>query len=104
MLCKLKIFKLLMPLLGLALWTGTALADGSHYQLGVDGLACPFCAFGIEKKLSSIPGVTDTRVDLKQGMVIVTMKDGSQLSEPVARAKVKDAGFSLRSFARADQQ
>ncbi len=91
-------------LLILGLWSVAAAADGLHYQLGVNGLACPFCAFGIEKQLSTIPGVTDTRVDLKQGLVIVTMKDGSQLSEDIARAKVKDAGFSLRSFARADQQ
>jgi len=82
----------------LVLWTLTAWADGPRYQLGVDGLACPFCAFGIEKGLSTLPGVTATRVDLKQGLVIVTMKDGARLTEPVARAKVRDAGFTLRSF------
>lgn len=32
--------------------TAAALAAGPSYRLAVDGLACPFCAYGIEKKLT----------------------------------------------------
>lgn len=79
-----------------------AYARDTVYALQVDGLACPFCAYGIEKKLSSLKGVKDIQVDIKKGEVIVTMTEGANLSEQLAREKVKDAGFSLRSFARRD--
>ena len=68
------------------------------YLLQVNGLACPFCAFGIEKQLNTIEGVRDTAVDLEQGVVVVSMTEGSTLTEEVAREKVKDAGFTLRAF------
>ncbi len=72
---------------------------GSVYSLQVDGLACPFCAYGIEKKLSAIDGVEKIDVDIKEGQVIVTMASGASLSEDRARQAVKDAGFTLRAFA-----
>lgn len=77
-----------------------AFAAETQYQLRVDGLACPFCTYGIEKQLSSIDGVTDIAVDIENGSVIVTMTDGAVLSEALARDKVKAAGFTLRSFSR----
>jgi len=77
-----------------------AQASGPSYALQVDGLACPFCAYGIEKKLSHIEGVDDIQVDIKKGEVIVIMAEGVPLAEDLARKKVKDAGFTLRSFSQ----
>jgi len=92
--------KKLITMIFLALvWSITALADGTRYQMRVDGLACPFCAYGIEKKLSSIEGVDDIQVDIRKGEVIVIMAEGILLDEDLAREKVKEAGFTLRSFA-----
>lgn len=70
------------------------------YSLQVDGLACPFCAYGIEKKLSSIEGVEDIKVNIETGQVIVTMEDASTLTEIMADEKVAQAGFTLRSFSQ----
>lgn len=81
-------------------WSSQMAWAATEYRVGVDGLACPFCAYGIEKKLSSIDGVKDIKVDIKKGEVIVTMADGADLSEQLAREKVKDAGFTLRSFSQ----
>ncbi len=75
---------------------------GSVYSLQVDGLACPFCAYGIEKKLSAIDGVEKIDVDIKEGQVIVTMASGASLSEDRAHQAVKDAGFTLRAFAESE--
>jgi copper chaperone CopZ len=69
------------------------------YELTVDGLACPFCAYGIEKKLGAIEGVTGIDVDINKGVVRVTMAEGAKLPEPAARKAVKSAGFTLRRFA-----
>jgi len=71
---------------------------GQTYSLQVDGLACPFCAYGIEKQLISLDGVQDAVVDLNAGSVQVTMKDGSTLNEAAAKQAVKDAGFTLKGF------
>ncbi len=75
---------------------------GSVYSLQVDGLACPFCAYGIEKKLSAIDGVDKIDVDIKEGQVIVTMADGASLSEERAGQAVTEAGFTLRAFAEGE--
>lgn len=78
--------------------TMTGALAAQSYQLGVDGLACPFCAFGVEKKLGAIKGVQQVAVDIAANSVTVTMAEGATLDEATARKAVKDAGFSLRSF------
>ncbi len=91
-------------MLGLMLMSAVALATPQVFKLGVDGLACPFCAYGIEKKLSSIEGVEKIDVDINEGVVIVTMADGATLDESVARKAVEDTGFDLRSFERGSEE
>ena len=68
------------------------------YRLQVDGLACPFCAYGIEKQLNSIEGVKKIHTDIQSGTVTVTMADGVILGKATAERAVRDAGFSLRGF------
>lgn len=68
------------------------------YSLFVDGLACPFCAYGIEKQLSRIPGVATVDVHIRDGRVTVTMAEGAELVETAAAKAVADAGFTLRRF------
>ncbi len=87
-------------LLAALLTITAALAAGPSYRLKVDGLACPFCAYGIEKKLSSIPGVAGVQTSIKHGSVIVTMRDGATLSQATAQRAVRAAGFTLRGFSR----
>lgn len=78
----------------------TADGGGSVYTLRVDGLACPFCAYGIEKELQSVPGVEQVETGIKDGVVIVTMQEGAELDESTARQAVGNAGFTLRGFDR----
>ena len=91
-------------ILGLALLFASIAAQAKMltYELAVDGLACPFCAYGIEKKLGAIAGVTGIEIDINKGVVRVTMSEGAKLEEPAARKAVKSAGFSLRRFTRSD--
>jgi mercuric ion binding protein len=85
--------------LALTVLVGAACAQPKNqYKLYADGLACPFCAYGIEKELSAIKGVEKIDIDIGQGLIRVTMADGARLEEAVARKAVKDAGFTLRSF------
>jgi len=84
--------------LSLVLVATGVLAAPPTYQLHVDGLSCPFCAYGLEKKLGAVPGVQGLETNIKDGTVIVTMKDGVMLEEASARQAVKEAGFSLRKL------
>ena len=86
-----------IPLLAIALST-VAFAGGNQYALAVDGLACPFCAYGVEKQLTAIEGVESVEIDVKSGQVVVTLIEGMTLSEDTARQAVEDAGFTLRAL------
>lgn len=84
--------------LSLILVATSVLAAPLTYQLRVDGLSCPFCAYGIEKKLGALEGVQGVETNIKDGIVIVTMKDGVTIDEASAKKAVKEAGFSLRKL------
>ena len=74
------------------------LAAGPTYRLKVNGLACPFCAYGVEKQLNRIEGVKALETDIEAGAVMVTMQDGHALTESRARQAVDRAGFTLGGF------
>jgi len=80
-------------LISMPLW-----ASSTHYEMRVDGLACPYCAYGIEKKLKAIDGVQDIDVDLNAGVVRVDVSDGVELTEPAMQQLFNDAGFTLRGI------
>jgi copper chaperone CopZ len=68
------------------------------YKVFVDGLSCPFCTYGIEKKFSKVEGVEKIDIDLKTGTTLITMATGKTLDETTARKTVEAAGFTLRDF------
>ena len=72
--------------------------DATAYTFQADGLACPFCAYSIEKQVKRIPGVETINIDIKKGTVTVTMAAGATLDEAVALKAVEAAGFSFRDF------
>ncbi len=78
-----------------------AQAQVEEVTLRVDGLACPFCAYGIEKQLNAIEGVESAETEIKSGSVVITMQDGAALDEAAARKAVDAAGFTMRAFKRA---
>lgn len=77
---------------------GVAVAAGLQYTMRVDGLACPYCAYGVEKKLKQIDGVEKVDVDLDQGLVIVKTREGVELTDEAMKKLFKDAGFTFRSM------
>lgn len=78
---------------------GTALAEErTLYTRQADGLACPFCAYGVEKQLSRIDGVDTVSTDIESGTVLISMKPGTKLTQEQAAAAVDKAGFTMRGF------
>jgi len=76
----------------------SALAAGTQYIMRVDGLACPYCAYGVEKKLKAIDGTSNITVDLDKGLVKVDVKEGVTLEEDKMKQLFQDAGFTYRSM------
>jgi len=77
------------------------LADTNQYRMRVDGLACPYCAYGIEKKLKQIDGVESFEVDLDNGLVTVDVSSGVTLTDEQMTKLFTDAGFTFRSMVMA---
>lgn len=77
-------------------------ADSTVYQIGVDGLACPFCVYGVEKQLSKVDGVAEVETELKTGIILMTVDEGVTLDEEALRQAITDAGFTMRSLSLYD--
>ena len=75
-----------------------AVADSHVYKLYVDGLACPFCAYGVEKKIGGLKGVETVEIDIERGLVAVAVAADATLDETTAKRAVDEAGFTLRRF------
>lgn len=86
------------------MWSAAVYAAGTTYVMRVDGLACPYCAYGVEQKLKKIEGVKPDSidVDLDKGLVSVSVEPGVALTEPQMRALFQDAGFTYRSMRRVE--
>ena len=94
--------QILISLFGL-FFMQAVFAGSTHYEMRVDGLACPFCAYGIEKKLKAIEGSSDISVDLDKGLVILNMADGKILTEEQMVKLFNDSGFTYRSMKKTAQ-
>lgn len=86
-------------LCALALVVNIALAaDIGDYEISVDGLACPFCAYGIEKHLRRIDGVEKVETNVAAGTVVLWTVDEVELGRAEVEQAVRDAGFEMKHF------
>jgi copper chaperone CopZ len=70
------------------------LAPG-RYDLVVHGMSCPKCISNLDLQLTRINGVRDPRVDMKNGVVAITVEIGASPSRRAIANAVQDAGFTL---------
>lgn len=66
----------------------------------VDGLTCPFCVFGLEKKLVALDATEKIDIKLSEGVVHIFLKPGKKLTDAELRKAVKDAGFTAGDIER----
>ncbi len=67
-------------------------------ELGVFGMSCPFCAFGIEKKLRAVSGVSEVTVFLDEGRIHLAFSpENEAVPDDIERA-VEEAGFKLSTL------
>ncbi len=78
--------------------TLTASIQLQKVTLRVDGLACPFCAYGLEKKLKRIEGAEKLEIRINEGVVILHFKEGTKIDKELIAKKVKEAGFTPKEM------
>ena len=76
----------------------TALAAEANVTLMVDGLSCPFCAYGLEKKIKKMDGVDGVRIDLEESKIEIRFRDKKDVRIEKIEEAVRDAGFTPRSI------
>ncbi len=62
----------------------------------VDGLACPFCAYGLEKRLKDIEGVGEVEINVATGVATLGSKKEKSIDVETLEAAVSRAGFTPR--------
>ena len=60
----------------------------------VEGMACPFCAYGIEKRLRTVDGVGSVSVDLEAAEATLTAAEDHSLALGEIPEAVRSAGFT----------
>ncbi len=73
---------------------GQKAQQGKTVAVRVDGLACPFCAYGLEKKLKKMEGVEKLEIKINDGLALLHFKADAKIDTQLIVKKVKEAGFT----------
>lgn len=87
-----------ISLIILSLGFSASLAQSDEVKIRVDGLSCPFCAYGLEKKLNELDGVDSIFIDFEEGLVLMQVTDSENISEEEIRVKIQEAGFTPKEI------
>ena len=85
----------IFPLMFMVL-ISTLEAQVDQVTLRVDGLACPFCAYGVEKKLKKLEGTRSMNILINEGKIILEWRPDRAFDLEAVRKAVDRAGFTLR--------
>ena len=78
----------LMLLVGLAHINAEVSAEERNrvYVVGIDGLAFPFCAYGIEKQIQKLEGVEQVETNIRLGQLRIQMLEGEDTGATPGRS------------------
>ena len=61
----------------------------------VDGLSCPFCAYGLEKKLRKVENVARIEIRVDEGRAVITPESGTSLELDELEQAVRDGASAV---------
>jgi len=64
------------------------------FEVEVDGLGCPFCAYGLEKKIKEFKKIKDIKIDMETGDFSFTSPTENALTLVDVEAKIDKAGYT----------
>ncbi|WP_343487969.1 heavy-metal-associated domain-containing protein [Allomuricauda sp. d1] len=65
-----------------------------QFMVQVDGLGCPFCAYGLEKKFKEFKGIKDVKIDIETGDFSFSYPSEKSLTLTDVETQVEKAGYT----------
>lgn len=65
-----------------------------QFKVQVDGLGCPFCAFGLEKKFKEFKGIKKVQIDIETGVFTFQYPSNKNLALETVHKQVEKAGYT----------
>jgi len=66
-----------------------------YIKIEIKGMACPYCAFGMEKKLKEVSGVDNVEIELKEGLAYISTPIDQKPLETLLKHIITNAGFTV---------
>ena len=76
----------------------TVQAQTDQFTLRVEGLGCPFCAYGLEKKFKDVKGIKNVKIDIQTGKMTFNVPAANGLKLTDADARVSKAGYTAKGI------
>ncbi len=73
-------------------------SEKMYVKMEVDGLSCPFCVYGLEKKIKQIKSANDVVIELEAGEVTFNVLKEQELTKEKLQKIVKNAGFTAKEI------
>jgi periplasmic mercuric ion binding protein len=79
-------------------------AQTDAFTLRVEGLGCPFCAYGLEKKFKDVKGIKNIKIEIQTGKMTYIVPSENKMTLKDADSRVTKAGYTAKGIAvvRAD--
>ena len=84
-------------ILGLLALANPVFAQSSSvdsFEVKVDGLGCPYCAFGLEKSFKGLKGIKNIMIDMETGILTFEYPFEKKLSVEQVGKQVGNAGYT----------
>lgn len=78
-------------------------SEKTYIKIVVDGLSCPFCAYGLEKKLKKVSGSENVLISLTEGEATMSVPKHKKPTQEELKKIVEDAGFSPREISFSEE-
>lgn len=74
---------------------------GELITIDANGLVCDFCARALEKVFMKQDSVTGIDVNLDNGVILISLKDGMTMDDATITKLVTDAGYNIGAITHA---
>ena len=73
-------------------------AQNDAFTLRVEGLGCPFCAYGLEKKFKNVKGIKALKIDIQTGKMTYNVPAANKMTLADADTRVTKAGYTAKGI------
>lgn len=96
----LKMLSIVSGILLVSLWVFALPGDAQieSVTLKVDGLACPFCSYGLAKELKKVEGIKEANIFVDEGRVELEVEKGKPVDIDKLPEAVRSGGFTAREI------